>query len=213
MGSPSSETVRRHFLRPVERSLTSMRPPSAEYLTALSRKMRTRPEREPSSPHTHMSGSRSQLRRLPLSKHSGSNSSTAPCTAELKSTWSDFEASPSFSARARVSSCSISAFIRRDAVRMLSDCRQGGESSALVIITVSGVFSSWEAAATNSRCSSQARSTGRTAQRERAALMPRKARKPSTPISTHVRLSPESVARSLDMSAKTMTLRPGKSAR
>ena len=70
-------------------------------------------------------------------------------------------------------------------------------------MTVRGVLSSCEAAATKSFCSLQARSTGRTAQRERAMLSARKAAKPSAPMTAQVRVSPARVARSLEMSAKT----------
>ena len=96
---------------------------------------------------------------------------------------------------------------------MRSVCLEGTASSALVMMTVSGVLSSCEAAATKSFCSRQAFSTGRTAQRERATLSARKARKPSAPMTAQVRTRPASVACSLDMSAKTMTWRPGRSAR
>ena len=138
---------------------------------------------------------------------------TADSIASLRRQGSREAPSPSFSARARVRSCSVSDFMRAAAERMCSVCGELSASSALVIMTVSGVLSSCEAAATKSFCSLQARSTGRTAQRERAMLGARKAAKPSAPMTAQVRVSPARVARSLEMSAKTTQSRPGSSMR
>jgi len=88
-------------------------------------------------------------------------------------------------------------------VLRLASSASSWSSSALVMMTVSGVFNSWEAAATNCRCCCQARSTGRTAHLESKTLTHRKARKLRPPIRRQVLRSPSSVARSLEMSANT----------
>ena len=88
------------------------------------------------------------------------------------------------SARARVSISSTRRFIWWDSERMLSVHRAGRSSrgraersSALERITVSGVFSSWEASERNWRCCRQARSTGPVAHRARIAETPSSSRK------------------------------------
>ena len=77
------------------------------------------------------------------------------------------------------------------------------KSSALVIITVRGVFSSWEASATNCFCCCQACSTGRTIHRASATAMPRNTTSPSTPRAAQVLARLPSVAFSMVISANT----------
>ena len=86
-------------------------------------------------------------------------------------------------------------------------------SSALVMMTVRGVLSSWEASATNCFCWAQARSTGPTAQRARSRLMPRKAMKLTAPTSREVPSRFFRVVRSLEMPAKMKRTSPGRAAR
>ena len=88
------------------------------------------------------------------------------------------------SARARVSISSTSRFICWDSERMLSVHRAGRSSrgraersSALERITVSGVFSSWEASERNWRCWPQARSMGSVAHRARMTDTPSSSKK------------------------------------
>ena len=83
------------------------------------------------------------------------------------------------SARAKVSICSTMARICSASVWMLLLHRAGfsarpapSSSSALERITVSGVFSSWEASDKNCRCCFHAFSTGRVTQRDATAAMP-----------------------------------------
>ena len=72
------------------------------------------------------------------------------------------------------------------------------------MMTVRGVFSSWEASATNCRCCCHAVSTGFTAHRASSQLMSRNTAKHSAPIRRQVSMRLDSVACSLDMSAKAM---------
>ena len=153
----------------------------------------------------------------PFSKNTGSKGSRASETRALRSKFRKAIFAVPLSTLASSSRPSTSPRIWPDMVRMLpanrsrSVSEQSGDlsSSALVVMTVSGVFSSWEASATNCRCCSHARSTGRTAQRARAKLMPRKTRKLMMPTRAEVRMRLFTVACSLEVSAKTINLPMG----
>ena len=101
--------------------------------------------------------------------------------------------------------------MRADMARMFDVRRSRSAASpsasarswALLSMTVSGVLSSCEASATNSRCRSQARATGPTAQRAKSRLRPRKARKARAPMNRQFSTRFSMTLRSLDMSAKT----------
>ena len=159
-------------------------------------------------------------RASPFSKKTGSKGSRAPETALLRSSSAKASRASPLSARASSSSCSTSRLICRVMVRMPPSSRSRSRSSwgprsssAVVEITVRGVLSSWEASATNCRCCCHTCSTGRTAQRERATLMPRKQRKLSAPMARQLFTRLFRVARSLEMSAKTRQRFRGESER
>ena len=108
-----------------------------------------------------------------------------------------------------------------DMVRMLPENRPLASSSysglcsssALVVMTVSGVFSSWEAAATNCRCRCQATSTGLTAHRESRMLISKNTKKLMPPRMRQVVRRLSMVAISLEISANTTHGREGVSMR
>ncbi len=79
-------------------------------------------------------------------------------------------------------------------------------SSALVRITVRGVFSSWEASLTNCRCWLQAFSAGRTIHRARSSAMAKKASRHTRPMPAKAVARVFRVVFSLLMSAKTRVL-------
>ena len=76
----------------------------------------------------------------------------------------------------------------------------------LARITVKGVFSSWEAPATNCRCCRHDFSRGRSAHRARNRLMPKKASRPKRPTSAEVFSKEVRLAISPARSAKAMRL-------
>ncbi len=151
------------------------------------------------------------LRVIPFSKNTGSKGRMASDTSLLKSTISKFIFESELSTLASSSIFSIKPCICRDMVRMLaknlrffsSSYSWLCASSALVIITVSGVFNSWEASATNCFCSFHAKSTGCTAHLDSWMLIARKIKKLNPPIIKLVLIKLSRVASSLVMSANT----------
>ena len=147
----------------------------------------------------------------PRSKNTGSKVSRAFKISLPSSTLPESSFPRALSARASSSICSIRLRICLDTAAILfSDVLRTDSlhsllwaSSVFVMITVSGVFSSCEASATNCRCCIHAVSTGLTAHRESRMLMPRNTRKLSAPMKPQVPSRAFSVARSLEISANT----------
>ena len=153
----------------------------------------------------------------PFSKYTGSKGSRASLTSSLKFRREKTIFCPPLSTRASSSRLSTSPRIWWDMVMMLSTNRLRAcssysgscKSSALVRITVRGVFSSWEASATNCRCWFHAVSTGFTAHLANRKDSPRNTAKLSTPMITQVFVRLRMVVSSLDISTKTMVCPKG----
>ena len=172
----------------------STRPSRSAYLQALSSRMAVSCPSCPASPVTVMPGATRLSNVSPCSYATDSKGSRRLITTSLRSKGS-IAGVWAVSALARKSSSSTKVFIRPASSLVFSThCRWAlmvssrweSRMPVLARMTVRGVLSSWEASATNCRCRSQARSTGRSAQAERNRLMTKNAVSPPIPTSSEV---------------------------
>ena len=149
------------------------------------------------------------------SKATDSKGSTLLQTTSLKLTSESASASCMSSACARKRRLPTSSFMREASACVYSShliwlctvsSRWERTMPILARITVRGVFSSWEASATNCRCCRHDFSMGRSAHRARNRLMPKKASKPKNPTSAEASRREVRLSISLVRSAKAMRL-------
>ena len=200
MGSPLLRTERTASLA-CALSVTVTVPPALVYLQALSKSTATDRWRRVALPRTVIPLSMAHSHMSSRSKATASNVRASPSTRRLRSTMpaGPSEAwAPSGAGRARSSISVTRPCMRSASTWVLSihwrwlamvpppRCRR---MALLARMTVSGVFSSWDASAMNCCCWAQARCTGRSAQREKTRFSRNSRPKAPRPTAVSTRAS------------------------
>ena len=199
MGSPLLRTASTASPGSVPRWMATV-PPGSVYLQALSSSTATSRSRRVAFPRTEMPAATELSQAISRSKATASKESASPSTRRLRFTsGASSPAASSVAGRARSSISATRACMRSASTWVLSThCiwlatvspPRRRRMALFARITVRGVFSSWEASATNCCCWFQARCTGPRAQRENRRLSRNSSPRAITPMPASPQASP-----------------------
>ncbi len=219
MGSPVLRTARTASPA-AARNVTAIVPPGSVYLQALSRSTATARWSRTPSPRTDTPSSTAHSQASLRSKATASKVRASPSTSRLRSTMvAGLSADAPFLAdgRAKSSMSATRPCMRSASTWVLSihwrwlamvsppRCRK---MALLARMTVSGVFSSWEASAMNCCCWAQACCTGRSAQREKTRFSRNSSARAPSPTAVSARASDCHPSAALPSAKATMRLGP-----